>query len=155
MLERYFFDAWMYLVMDPYTNDFNYKNEYAVNIGIVQYIEKARDVSVDMAGAVGNSVANFTGMYNAIGPFQGKLNNENFTSYTIDCNYASTLLDAFPIAINSQELGYDNNNAIQKVSVTFSYKFAVPFDDKGSSTGTSIRSASGNAELFSEQISLK
>lgn len=112
MWERYFFDAWMYLVMDPYTNDFNYKDEYAVDIIITSYIPGGDIVDADM-------------------------------------NYWTKLIDAFPVAINVQELGYDLNNSIQKVQVTFSYKFAVPFDDKGSTTGMKPR---GQQSTFGDTI---
>ena len=37
MNERYFFDAWMYMIMDPVTNDFNYIAEFTTNIDIIQY----------------------------------------------------------------------------------------------------------------------
>lgn len=36
MGEKYFFDAWMYLVCDPLTNDFNYSSEYTTDIDILQ-----------------------------------------------------------------------------------------------------------------------
>lgn len=36
MAEKYFWDAWMYLVMDPLTNDFNYSSEYTTDIDILQ-----------------------------------------------------------------------------------------------------------------------
>jgi hypothetical protein len=126
MLERYFFDAWMYLVMDPISNDFNYKNEYAAEIEILQYKESAEYQNVDLTAAGAN--------------------------YTVYCNYYTKLIDAFPIAINVQDIGYDTNNSIQKVSVTFSYKFAVPYLGKGSTTGTSIR---GNQAAFQDTVSLR
>jgi len=39
MYEKYLFDAWMYLIMDPMTNNFNYIGEYALDIDIVSYDE--------------------------------------------------------------------------------------------------------------------
>ena len=119
MWERYFFDAWMYMVMDPYTNDFNYKNEYSVGIDVIQYYDQA--TSVDSNG-----------------------------QYTIDPNYSTTLVDAFPIAVNAQELGYDNNNSVQKVQVTFSYKYATPYGKK-STTGAPQR---GKPQPFAQSIKL-
>jgi hypothetical protein len=37
MKEKFFFDAWMNMVMDPISNNFNYRTEYACNIFIDQY----------------------------------------------------------------------------------------------------------------------
>lgn len=106
MLERYAFETWMYMVMDPETNNFNYIDEYALDINILQYPDYADS---------------YTGEYNA--------------------NYSTTLVEAFPIAINAQELSYEANNSIQKIQVTFTYKYATPFSGKGSVTGRQIRGA--------------
>jgi hypothetical protein len=111
MNERYFFDTWMYMVMDPVTNNFNYIDEYALDIDIVQY----KDVA---------------------------------TGGGIEPNYFTTLIDAYPIAINTQELGYENNNVAQKIQVTFTYKFAIPFNGKGSGN----RQLRGNQQTFSQTI---
>lgn len=121
MWERYFFDAWMYLVMDPVSNNFNYKTEYAVDIDIVQFFEKS---DADDA-----SVKNGAPLWDG----------------TIESNYMSTLYDAFPVSIAEQALGYDMNNQIQKLEVTFTYKYALPFTGKGSTTGMQRR---GEQELF-------
>ena len=118
MLERYFFDSWMYLVMDPTTNNFNYIDEYALDIDILQYPDHAEDASGE----------------------------------TVAPNYFTTLIDAFPISIAAQELAYDANNTIQKVQVTFTYKFAVPFSGKGAITGRSIRNASGYNTAFTNTV---
>ena len=114
MWERYFFDAWMFMVMDPVTNNFNYKDEYAVDIILIQYIP-------------GGNIA------------------------VSDQNYWTKLVDAFPVSIQEQEVGYDMNNTIQKVQVTFSYKFAIPYTGKGSSTGTPLR---GTKATFQQGISI-
>lgn len=37
MLERFFFDAWMFTIMDPDTHDFNYISEYSTDIVVTQY----------------------------------------------------------------------------------------------------------------------
>jgi hypothetical protein len=37
MKERYFFDAWQYMVKDPVSNDYNYQSEYATSVIIKQY----------------------------------------------------------------------------------------------------------------------
>ena len=94
MWERYFFDAWMYMIMDPITNNFNYKNEYAVDVVIASYIPG------------GDIVDN-------------------------DRNYITQLIDCFPVSVQEQELGYDMNNSIQRVQVSFSYKYATPFGSAG------------------------
>lgn len=39
MFEKFFFDAWMFSIADAFTNDFNYRNEYATSIDIAQYDE--------------------------------------------------------------------------------------------------------------------
>lgn len=106
MLERYIFETWMYLVMDPETNNFNYIDEYALDIDIYSYPEGPSERG---------------GEYNA--------------------NYSTTLVEAYPIAINAQELSYEANNTIQKIQVTFTYKYAIPFTGKGSVTGRQIRGA--------------
>ena len=113
MLERYIFETWMYLVMDPETNNFNYIDEYALDIDIYSYPEQT-----DRSGG-----------YNA--------------------NYSTTLVEAYPIAINAQELSYEANNTIQKIQVTFTYKYAIPFNGKGSVTGRVLR---GSKEIFANTI---
>jgi hypothetical protein len=153
MWERYFFEAWMYMIMDPVTNNFNYKNEYAIDVDIVQYNEYETSESVDYAGFY-NSLAfnrSIEANSNLNGAYPGKLNAENFTNIILDCNYWTTLVDCFPIAINEQELGYDMNNTFQRLQVTFSYKFAVPFDDKTSTTG--IGMTKGGTRKFQDTIS--
>lgn len=112
MWERYFFDAWMYMVMDPVTNNFNYKSEYAVDMVITSFTNSSTMTSSTDLG---------------------------------DPNYTSRLLDAFPISITEQSLGYDINNSIQTIEVTFSYKFALPFpsSNKSSTTGMGLRGQPG------------
>ena len=44
MLERKFWDAWMYSVMDPNSHDFNFNVEYAMDIYIDQYNEQDESV---------------------------------------------------------------------------------------------------------------
>jgi hypothetical protein len=136
MLARYFFDSWMYLVMDPMTNNFNYIDEYAVDIDIVQYKEKADRQELNAVGLG----ADLLGI--------GGLGQQAF-NYVVDPNYYTTLVDAFPIAVNAQELGYDIDNTVQKVQVTFSYKFAIPFYGKGSVIGRTRR---GDEEQFRDTI---
>ena len=114
--ERYFFDAWMYMVMDPVTNNFNYKDEYAVDVIIASIIPG------------GAPILDWNNM-----------------------NYWTKLVDCFPISIQEQEVGYDMNNSIQKVVVTFSYKYAIPFTGKGSTTATPLR---GTKATFQQGISL-
>jgi hypothetical protein len=43
MEEKYFFDAWQFMVMDPGSNNFNYRSEYAVDVTIVSYDETNTD----------------------------------------------------------------------------------------------------------------
>lgn len=106
MYERYAFETWMYLIMDPETNNFNYIDEYALDINIKQYSE------------------------------------------TNQWNYWTTLVDAYPVAINTQDLAYDQNNTHQKIQVTFTYKYAIPFDGKGADGGRQLR---GNRLNFGQE----
>jgi hypothetical protein len=124
MSERAFFDTWMYLVMDPVTNNFNYIHEYALDIDIVQYKERA--TSLDIANL---SLSNTR--INAKQPFIGNYTNLMLDA-NVDCNYYTTLVDAFPVSVSTQELGYSVVNTMQTVEVTFVYKFAIPFEGKGS-----------------------
>jgi hypothetical protein len=39
MMEKFFFDAWVYTIQDPETSDFNYVDEYATTIDIYQLDE--------------------------------------------------------------------------------------------------------------------
>jgi hypothetical protein len=114
--ERYFFDAWMYMVMDPVTNNFNYKDEYSCDVIIASIIPGGAPI----------------------------LDWDNM-------NYWTKLVDCFPISIQEQEVGYDMNNSIQKVVVTFSYKYAIPFTGKGSTTASPLR---GSKATFQQGISL-
>jgi len=159
MFERYFFDAWMYMVMDPITNDFNFKDEYALDIDIVQYYDQAttetavgqQGSSYSLAGTSANSFNNIFRVVkgNNFSPAQsGRLST---TEFTIDANYWTTLVDAFPVAINEQPLGYDTNTSLQKVSVTFSYKYAVPFNGKNSTTG---KGRAGKRAKFQDTIQI-
>lgn len=44
MNEKYFFDAWMYSIMDPVSNNMNYISEYACQIEILQFDESSNEV---------------------------------------------------------------------------------------------------------------
>lgn len=107
MQEKYFFDAWMYLIMDPTTNWFNYVSEYACPIDIMQCDES-----------------------------------DNNT-------YTTKLIDAYPVAVGDLQLAWDNNNQVHKLDVTFTYKFAIPFVGKESSSGTPVR---GTQHTFNSTI---
>lgn len=135
MLERYFFDAWMYMIMDPGTNNFNYIDEYAVDIDIVQYKERAEMSELNTTTVVNQLV--------------GLTSGDSIKDWAMIPNYVTTLVDAFPIAINTQELGYGINDSIQKLQVTFTYKFAIPFYGKGAINGRSRR---GTEERFRQTI---
>jgi hypothetical protein len=140
MAERYFFDAWMYLISDPTTNDFNYTAEYVVDIDIAQYNDftsvQTQTFNVE-SGLVSEDGSRTPGT----GTDQGTTQ-----SIVLEANYVTTLIDAYPIAVSNQELGYDTNGSVQKVQVTFTYKYAVPFTGKESTTDTARR---GDPALFS------
>jgi hypothetical protein len=133
MNEKYFFDAWQYLIMDPVTNDFNYLSEYAVDIDIVMYSESSdatnsswySDLHKDPSARFSDFISN---------PIQA---------------YVTTLYDAYPVAVNAIDLGYDHDNAYASVQVTFTYKSAFPFDGKGSTSGMGLR---GKREIFNQTI---
>ena len=170
MLERYFFESWMYMIMDPVTNDFNYRDEYATDINIVQYNYYASgydytvpynyylppgkqnagyNMGIGPAGYVpdgtskpyGNGTFAPTGWRQG-GAFTGNRFSHDF-DYSVDANYYITLNRCYPIAINSQELSYDNNNTVQKLQVTFTYFKALPFNGSGSNPGRR-----GSPEVF-------
>jgi hypothetical protein len=165
MWERYFFDAWMYMIMDPVSNDFNYKNEYMTDIDIVQYYERASGIigdptsmNAEDADTLGQQFSgdyhhlSLAGAWTDNAAQAGRLSNELDLDFVLDTNYYSTLIDAFPVAINAQELAYDMNNTMQKVSVTFSYKFAIPFYGKTGTTGAGVR---GRLDKFQQTIGAK
>lgn len=150
MWERYLFDTWMYMVMDPLSNDFNYMSEYAVDIDIVQYPDKASSYSfsVGLAGQqIANQLANFFLRPRKIYPgvMPGRLTREKGIVYEVEHNYRTTLIDAYPVSINAQELGFALNDTYQTVQVTFAYKYAIPFWGKGS---TLVTPARGEQEQF-------
>lgn len=142
MLERYFFESWMYMVMDPETNNFNYIDEYALDIDILQYPDVADQSADNTFATAGNALIGALGGIGATNAF----------TLSVSPNYFTTLVDAFPIAIAAQELAYDSNNTLQKLQVTFTYKFAVPFNGKGAVTGRSVRSGTGYNTTFSNTI---
>lgn len=122
MNERWFFDAWMYMVMDPQTNNFNYIHEYSTDICISSLEE-------DASGDEGSG------------------------SITITPNYTTWLIDAFPISIAAQTLNYGNDNVVQTIQVTFTYKFANGWDGgSGVAAAQAIRSASGSTVPFQQTI---
>ena len=137
MNERYFFDSWMYMIMDPVTNNFNYMRDYALDIDIYSYNERADSVAINFTGVADYLAA--AGVQTLL-TAAGITNNfaagtrSNLYSYTVEPNYVTTLVDAFPIAINAQELGYGINDTVQKVQVTFTYKRAVPYSGLGSNS---------------------
>jgi len=172
MLERYFFEAWMYMVMDPISNDFNYRDEYATDISIVQYNYYASgyevttpynyflppgkqgtgyNMGIGPAGYVdsGSYKPYGNGTFEPLGWQQGgSFTGQRFSQdydYSVDANYYTTLNRAYPIAINAQELAYDSDNVVQTLSVTFTYFKALPFTGSGSNPGRR-----GNAEIFTQ-----
>lgn len=163
MLERYFFEAWMYMIMDPVTNNFNYKAEYAVDMDIVQYKEKATSVTQSPLGGLLNAgieytdtaLAHLSDLSANLGINAGQIIRQTVfedlaPTYTVDYNYYTTLIDCFPISVNSQDLGYDINNTLQKIEVTFAFKYANPFNLNGSSLNIARR---GNTQTFQSTIS--
>jgi hypothetical protein len=127
MNERWFFEAWMYMVMDFNTNNFNYISEYCTDIAIVQYPDFANSGSGSVGGA------------------------------QVSPNYYTILIDAYPIAIAQQPLAYANNNTFQTIQVTFTYKYASAWTyiNGGSNNGgqtTAIRSATGTNVPFTQTV---
>ncbi len=108
MNEKYFFEAWQYMVMDPVSNNFNYQKEYTCDIDIVTFDDKD------------------------------------------EANYYTSLIDAWPVAVNEINLASDDNNSVAKLQVTFTYKFASWF--RGSSKAQGVR---GAKERFNSGISTK
>lgn len=147
MWERTFFEAWMFLIMDPVSYDFNYKSEYSTYISIVTFPEAASGSSVDIGGALATQSLALSLPTVIAKP----TNLENFTTYTLNNNYQSTLIDAFPISISPQEVSYGSTNDIQKIEVTFAYLKAVPFQGVGSTLGAKP----ADQEQFKQTIQLK
>jgi hypothetical protein len=133
MLERWFFDAWMYMVMDPDTNNFNYIDEYACDVTITQYQDFAGPATI--ASAFNNAIGGPPGSGLAMP------------------NYYTTLIDAFPISIAQQPLAYANNNVFQTIQVTFTYKYASAWTNGTTNAGNrTIRSANGQQNQFTNTV---
>lgn len=105
MNEKYFFEAWQYMVMDPISNNFNYLKDYAADVCIV---------SID-----------------------------DFDTP----QYATWLINAWPISISPIDLSMDNNDSVMRLQVTFTYKYASWFS--GSQRNQGIR---GPKETFGQTI---
>jgi len=164
MNERYFFDSWMYLVMDPLSNNFNYLGEYTCNIDIVQYQETSVLSNEAWYRAMKKPPSTFqTNLpyFNiprkppflrihprAVEPSRDRARYRDSNGYP-ESNYYTTLIDAYPIAINTQDLAYDANDGTQKVQVTFTYKYAQPFDGRSSTTNFSAR---GERQRFDQTV---
>lgn len=137
MLERYFMEAWMHMIMDPLSNNFNYIEEYAVDLVIVQFDERGMGpnesdvLNTDLDEELGRTIS-------------GK-------PMRLRPNYYVRLIEAFPVAINAQELSYDANDSIQKLQVTFTYLKAVSY--QADAQHKTRRSGDGKLETFGETLS--
>ena len=123
MNERWFFDAWMYMVMDPVTNNFNYIHEYSTDIAIVQYPEEA-------TGGEGSGSVTVT---------------PNYTTWLIDAYPIS-------IAAQPLNYANDNVFQTIQVTFTYKFADAWD-GGSGVAAAQSIRSASGSNVPFTQTVS--
>lgn len=104
--ERQFFDDWMGLINPNNTFDFNYRDEYKCQIEIFQiadYSESAYGINIPGVGL-------------------GTVNNFDPAKAT----YSFTLLDAYPILINPQQVTWADDQFL-RLGVTFTYHWWTRF----------------------------
>jgi len=106
MAEQVLFKSWQNMAISPNTYNSNYYDEYTGSIDIYPLVALSD-------GTIPRADANET-------PAQG----EPLARATLGANFTH-LVEAFPKSIAPVDLSYSNNNAIAKLSVTFSYRYAV------------------------------
>lgn len=121
MLEKKFFDAWMYAIEDPRTQDYAYRNTYTVDIDIAQ-LSSAQTFTNSAVGALGNIASSIIGapIVNAVaGAIQNVTGAQIFDEPK---TYRIRLYDAFPVGVSQMGLSYEGDNLVHVVSVDFSYR---------------------------------
>lgn len=101
MQEKVFFQAWMYMVMDPESNNFNYRTEYAADMNIVMY---------DETDTINYIVTLVSAYPIAIGPIQLSYENDNSVA---------TMQVTFTYRKAQDYIGAAGNATIQGQQVTF------------------------------------
>ena len=181
MMERHFFDAWMYSVMDPQSHDFNYLTDYAVDISIGQYNEvayspggggipappnsalaniiNAANKAITYAGAIpglGNTINSGISVAGAFASLaQLAVQNVGGVSQPGDFSehitYKVKLYDAWPVHVNQLDVSYDSDNQVHELAVTFAYRRYLPAELHWN--GTTGVAARGQSETFNQGIS--
>ena len=106
MAEKVLFESWQNLAISPNTYNANYYDEYVGSIDIFPLVNltEAADTRNDAAQSRAPS-----------GPLARATVGANFTH----------LVEAFPKTIAPIDLNYSTNNSLAKLSVTFSYRYAI------------------------------
>ena len=106
MAEQVLFKSWQNLAISPGTYNSNYYDEYVGSIDIFPLIRLQQGQNIKRA--------NYR---------EQTADGEPLARATIGANFTH-LVEAFPKTVAPIEMSYDNNN-IAKLSVTFSYRYAV------------------------------
>ena len=100
--EKKFFDDWQNSMMDPFTFEYNYYDEYVTQIEIIQLKNNTPFFGLLGSGRfVGEIADEFTGLNEA---------------------YTVKLIGAFPIGVDELTLDHAANNQYHKMSVTFAFQ---------------------------------
>ena len=106
MAEQVLFKSWQNIAISPNTYNSNYYDEYTGSIDIYPLVTLSEV------------------RYQEQTQMKQLLNGEPFARATLGANFTH-LVEAFPKTVAPIDLSYSNNNALAKLSVTFSYRYAV------------------------------
>ena len=133
MVEKMLFESWQNLAINPNTFNANYYNEYVGSIELYPLVhitnpnweawETDGGRKKGFKGLVQDTIEGVTGMKKEIRK-QTRTGESRAMAIATVGAYYNHLVEAFPTNIAVQQMDYSTNNALMKLSVDFSYRYA-------------------------------
>ena len=133
MIEKMLFESWQNMAVNPFTFNANYYDEYVGSIELYPLVhientnfepwETDGGRKKGFKGLVQDTIEGVTGMKKEIRK-QTRTGESRAMAIATVGAYYNHLVEAFPTNIAVQQMDYSTNNALMKLSVDFSYRYA-------------------------------
>jgi hypothetical protein len=133
MIEKMLFESWQNMAVNPFTFNANYYDEYVGSIELYPLVHLTNPNwepwEVDgtkkkgWKGMVQTGIENITGIKKGVRK-QTRTGESRAMAIASVGAYYNHLVEAFPTNIAVQQMDYSTNNALMKLSVDFSYRYA-------------------------------
>jgi len=137
MMEKKIFDAWLYAIEHPVTNEQNFLKEYSTSITIEQYDDLSLSPGmIPGAGKINDVISKTTNTVNRVLGYASDIVNwipgrvgstlsgmtNTDTWFYVKPTYTIELYDAFPTFINPMDLSYGIQDRFHRVQVNFAFR---------------------------------